>query len=217
MEKVLANRLTISPQEARNLPKTDAEKRVESSYENVMEITKDDPNFLKTGLVKVHSSEDSSIEYVLNEPDIKALYEKEGQKCINLLPSKLEDAGADMDAIVHSGELEELKKSKLKAIGRSNWKKGHYVLRKSGVLTCYTSKESSDQDPLGVTGEPKPEKFKSMTWDPKMGTEGVFVIHYKAGAVDKFDKFRGIGKDKSLRILVFNEWYKRTQNLVTQG
>merc|ERR1739845_338559 len=111
-----------------------------------------------------------------------------------------------MDAIVHSGELEELKKSKLKAIGRSNCKKGHYVLRKSGVLTCYTSKESSDQDPLGVIGEPKPEKVR----DLKMGTKGVFVIHYETG---KNGKFRGTGKDKTLRMQVSKEWCNSAQKL----
>jgi len=124
------------------------------SYEEVKRFAheKNDEEFLKSGLSRVVSEKDDTVEYVLNDPRIKALYAKEGKNCLGLSLNELREKKADMHKIVLEGALE--KKSKK----GSFWKPRYFVLRKDGLLTYYASKEDRNEDSRGVKGKVVPER-----------------------------------------------------------
>ena len=145
-------------------------KSIKASYDQVKRLGEDnyDPDFLKTGLAKVEK--DEWVEYVLNDPKVKTLYQEKGHVCVGLPVEELQSLGADLDIVVKEGELEKNRNSKCKrdyffnkqANQGENRKRSYYVLRKSGWLTYYPSKEERDKDPLGASGKTKPKKVVSV-------------------------------------------------------
>jgi serine/threonine protein kinase/Ran GTPase-activating protein (RanGAP) involved in mRNA processing and transport len=170
-----------------------------SSYEKVKQIAvnQNDPEFFKTGLVKAACKMDGSVEYVLNDPNIKALYEEKGQSCIGRSPAELSDLGADLHVVIKEGELE--KQSGRHAM-TSRWKKRYFVLRKNGLLTYYKTKEEREVDPLGVKGKNKPDRVKNIKDDGS--EECSFQIEY-ADVSNQI--FRALSSDEKTSWIVKKE------------
>jgi hypothetical protein len=134
------------------LPK-EMKQMVERSYRDVKQLAVklDDPEFRRCGLVKKVCS-DGSAQYILDRPDIKKMFKKKGPSLSN--EQKIE-CGANLDIVKKEGELEKRMKKRMSSPLTSNWKKRYYVLRQSGLLTYYASKEDRACDPLGVRGKHK--------------------------------------------------------------
>ena len=160
----------------------DMRKTIKASYEEVKKIAESnkDGNFLKTGLTKVVS--DGCVDYVLNDPKIKTLYQAKGRECIGLTTEKLSALGADLHIIVKEGELETKRKSR----GfKGSWKRSYFVLLKSGWLTYYPSKKEREEDPLGASGNTKPKNVTAIAIIDD-NEDSIFEITYEGGLKQKF-------------------------------
>jgi len=110
-----------------------------------------DLEFLKSGLAKSVCHVDGSVEYVLNDPRIRALYTKEGTKCLHLSADERSRKGVDLHKILVEGELE--KEPKTKTSKTNKWVLRYFVLFKTGLLTYYHKKDDRDKDIMGVNGK----------------------------------------------------------------
>merc|ERR1712194_242362 len=79
---------------------------VERSYEDVKAVAIElkDPAFLKSGLTGI-VSKDGSKEYVLNDPVVKALFEKEGAECLGLSSDHFREKEFYLNEVLVEGRL----------------------------------------------------------------------------------------------------------------
>jgi serine/threonine protein kinase len=151
------------PDAIRRLSGEDLDK-LRCTYEEVMNVTQNDKEFLKSGLRRQYCASDNTSEYVLNIPEATDLYQEKGKECLNTF--------ANTEAM--KGCLTRKRERKLRIPSKE--KTRYYVLRINGHLSHYKDRnEYEDNHIFGLEGETKPRYMNVSSVDGELGIEIEFV------------------------------------------
>jgi len=127
---------------------SETRKLFEDSYKAIKEIAEreEDHNFGESGLVNVPYLLDGegSTQYILDHPDVKKLYEENGDNCIE--DPRIASSASSVIKIIKEGSLK-------KKTSNSKWVDRYLVWHKNGLLLTYSSENERKYDLCGVYGK----------------------------------------------------------------